>query len=94
MLFQKTKNSCGLISESKVKLAFYFLLSEIFRFGYYWLIVFGLIALLLVRDYFRDKSTLNNLGLYAPLPLIILFVNYYTARESWKKSERLVELSN
>jgi hypothetical protein len=68
-----------------------FILNEIFEAGYHWLIVLGLVGLLLARDYFREDSFINNLGLYAPIPLIMLFVRYYTATKMWKESERLIK---
>jgi len=70
-----------------------FLLTEIFKFDYYWLIIFGLVGLLLMRDYFRDGNFIDNLGLYMPLPLIVLFVHYKSAAELWKESEKFMKSS-
>ncbi len=51
-------------------------------------LVLVIFTFLLIRDYFRESSIVNNLGLYTAIILIFIFIRMRLAFSQWKEIEK------
>jgi len=64
-----------------------FIINDVFSKGFLW-IALAIITFFLLRDYFRESSLINNLGWYAALILLFIFVRLRLALSYWKEIEK------
>jgi hypothetical protein len=64
-----------------------FIIDEVFSGNFKWYVL-AIITFLLIRDYFRETSMLNNLGLYSAIILIFVFVRLRFAFSYWNEIEK------